>query len=49
MKAFDKVPTEILGVCTKGLQHPKANEALVASSAFEACEAVPVKAPVKNL
>ena len=47
MKHLIKVPTEMLGVCTKPAAS-EANEALVASSAFEACEAVPVKAPAKG-
>ena len=47
VEAFDKVPTEILGVCTKPAEL-EANEALVASSAFEAWDEVPVKAPAKE-
>ena len=47
VEAFVIVPTEMLGVCTKPAA-TVAKEAEEASSAFVACEEVPVRAPTKE-
>ena len=47
VEALVKVPTEMLGVCTKPAAF-EANEALIASVASSAHEEVPVRAPTKE-
>ena len=47
VEVLTKVPTEMLGVCTKPAA-TVAKEAEEASSAFVACEEVPVRAPTKE-